>query len=43
VSKKPGFITSPYASSSRLPIDVHGLPRGAMVKDPSTGKIILIP
>lgn len=40
---KPGFITSPYASSFRTPIDVRGYPRGAMVKDPPTGKIILVP
>jgi hypothetical protein len=38
VPNKAGFMISPYASASRLPIDVRHFPRGAMVKDPSTVK-----
>ncbi len=40
---KPGFIRTPYTSAVTTPLDVRGYPRGAMVKDPASGKIILIP
>lgn len=43
IPNKPGFILTPYTSAIRAPLDVRGYPRGAMVKDPLSGKIILIP
>jgi hypothetical protein len=43
VPNKPGFITTPYTTAITTPLDVRGYPRGAMVKDPVSGKIILIP
>ena len=43
VPDKPGFITSPYTTAITAPFDVRGYPRDAMVKDPLSGKVILIP
>lgn len=43
VTNTPGFIISPYPSSIRTPINVSGLSRETTLKDPSTGKIILVP
>ncbi len=37
----PGYVYSPYGSHNV--IDVRGVPRGAMVKDPSTGGIFMRP
>src|ERR1051325_11077719 len=36
-----GFVTSPYYPYNR--IDVRGIPSGAQVQDPSTGKIFINP
>lgn len=36
-----GYVTSPYYPYNR--IDVRGIPRGAKVQDPSTGKIFINP
>jgi hypothetical protein len=36
-----GFVTSPYYPYNR--IDVRGIPRGAQVRDPSTGKVFINP
>jgi len=38
---RPGFVISPYPPYNR--IDVRGIPRGAQVQDPSTGKIFINP
>ena len=37
----PGILRSPYAPH-RL-VDVHGIPRGALVRDPATGRIFRRP
>ncbi len=42
VADKPGFVTSPYAPNQGL-VDVRGIPSGAEVKDPYTGKSFLTP
>ena len=39
---KPGFVTSPYAPDAG-DIDVRGFPPGTEIKDPYTGKILLVP
>lgn len=41
LTNREGFVTSPYHPYSR--IDVRGIPRGAQVEDPSTGKIFINP
>jgi hypothetical protein len=38
---RSGFVVSPYRPYNR--IDVRGIPRGAQVEDPSTGKIFINP
>jgi hypothetical protein len=38
---RPGFVVSPYPPYNR--IDVRGIPRGARVQDPSTGRIFINP
>jgi len=40
-TNRDGFVTSPYYPYNR--IDVRGIPRGAKVQDPSTGKIFINP
>lgn len=40
---KPGFIRTPYTSAVPTPLDVRGYARGTMLKDPASGKIILVP
>jgi hypothetical protein len=40
-SDTPGIVVSPYPPYNR--IDVHDIPRGAQVQDPSTGKIFVNP
>ena len=40
-SGQPGFVISPYYPHNL--IDVRGIPRGAQVQDPSTGKIFINP
>lgn len=40
-TNRPGFVTSPYSPYNR--IDVRGIPRGAQVQDPSTGKVFINP
>lgn len=40
-TNRDGFVTSPYHPYNR--IDVRGIPRGASVEDPSTGKIFINP
>jgi osmotically inducible lipoprotein OsmB len=40
-TNRDGFVTSPYHPYNR--IDVRGIPRGAQVEDPSTGKIFINP
>lgn len=42
VPNRSGFVTSPYAPNQGY-VDVRGLPSGAEVKDPFTGKIFRIP
>jgi hypothetical protein len=41
LTNRPGFVISPYEPYSR--IDVRGIPRGAQVQDPSTGRIFINP
>jgi hypothetical protein len=41
LTNRDGFVTSPYYPYNR--IDVRGIPRGAQVQDPSTGKIFINP
>ena len=44
VPSRPGFVISPYAGRvGRLPLDVRDSPRGAMIRDRSSGKIFLVP
>jgi len=40
-TNRSGFVTSPYHPYNR--IDVRGIPRGAQVEDPSTGRIFINP
>ncbi len=40
-TNRDGFVISPYYPYSRM--DVRGIPRGAQVQDPSTGKIFINP
>ena len=42
VAGKPGFVTSPYASTQGY-VDVRGFPPNTEVKDPYTGKMFLVP
>jgi len=42
VPGKPGFVTSPHAPSAGF-VDVRGFPPGTEVKDPYTGRILLVP
>lgn len=41
LTNREGFVISPYHPYNR--IDVRGIPRGAQVEDPSTGKIFINP
>ena len=41
LTNRDGFVISPYYPYNR--IDVRGIPRGAKVQDPSTGKIFVNP
>jgi hypothetical protein len=41
LTSREGFVISPYHPYNR--IDVRGIPRGAQVEDPSTGKIFINP
>ncbi len=41
LTNRDGFVISPYHPYNR--IDVRGIPRGAQVQDPSTGKIFINP
>lgn len=43
VPGKPGFVRSPYITTSRVPMDVRNFPHGAMVMDDVVGKIFLVP
>lgn len=40
-AETPGYVYSPYGAHNM--IDVRGIPRGARVKDPSTGGIFISP
>ena len=40
-TETPGYVYSPYGNHAI--IDVRGVPRGARVKDPSTGGVFLRP
>lgn len=40
-TSRAGFVISPYHPYNR--IDVRGIPRGAQVEDPSTGKVFINP
>ena len=39
---RPGFLISPWAPNDG-PVDVRGIPRGAEVKCPYTGKVFIVP
>lgn len=41
LTSRDGFVISPYHPYNR--IDVRGIPRGAQVEDPSTGRIFINP
>jgi hypothetical protein len=41
LTSREGFVISPYHPYNR--IDVRGIPRGAKVEDPSTGRIFINP
>ncbi|MEP6671559.1 MAG: glycine zipper domain-containing protein [Chthoniobacter sp.] len=41
LTHRDGFVVSPYSPYNR--IDVRGIPRGAQVEDPSTGRIFINP
>lgn len=41
LTSREGFVVSPYHPYNR--IDVRGIPRGAQVEDPSTGRIFINP
>jgi len=41
LTNRDGLVTSPYHPYNR--IDVRGIPRGAQVEDPSTGKVFINP
>ena len=45
VPGKPGFVTSPYPffHSPLGYIDVRGFPPGTRIKDPYSGRIIIVP
>ena len=42
VPGKPGFVTSPHSPTAGY-VDVRGFPPGSEVKDPYSGKIVLVP
>lgn len=42
IPDKPGYLKSPYAPDAE-PVDVRGFSPGSEVRDPSTGKIFLVP
>lgn len=43
VPGKPGFVYSPFASNSTILLDVRGKPSGTKIKDPTSGKLFIIP
>lgn len=43
VAEKPGFVYNPYDPTAKRLLDVTGKPSGTKVKDPSTGKMFIVP
>jgi hypothetical protein len=43
VPEKPGFVYNPFDPTSKRLLDVTGKPSGTKVKDPSTGKMFIVP
>jgi len=43
VPEKPGFVYNPYDPTAKRLLDVTGKPSGSKVKDPSTGKMFIVP
>lgn len=43
VPEKPGFVYNPYDPTGKHLLDVTGKPSGTKVKDPSTGKMFIVP
>jgi hypothetical protein len=40
---RPGFVYNPFDPTATRLLDVRGKPSGAKVKDPSTGKMFIVP
>jgi hypothetical protein len=43
VPDKPGFVYNPFNPNSKLLLDVRGKVSGTKVKDPSSGKLFIVP
>jgi hypothetical protein len=43
VPGRPGFVYNPFNPNSKLLLDVRGKVSGAKVKDPSSGKLFIVP
>jgi hypothetical protein len=43
VPEKPGFVYNPYDPTAKRLLDVTGKPSGTKIKDPSTGKMFIVP
>jgi hypothetical protein len=43
VPERPGFVYNPFDASATHLLDVRGKPSGTKVKDPSTGKMFIVP
>jgi hypothetical protein len=43
VPDRPGFVYNPFDSNSKVLLDVRGHPSGSKVKDPSSGRLFIVP